>query len=206
MMYVPAGYYTLEKLINVINSYVSEYDVQFSVLNGGRIGVTYNIQRDYWFSDATITMANQGTPAQIFQVFPQNTDDGNELEIEITDTLKYILGLREITIHPLVKEFKDNDVTLTGTSIDKATFDSYNWFHFMNKANKQGQNSFACSYMGKNLPDISDGIDKMFIYCDQVEMSIVGDTYARLLAIVPLKPKDRGIHYVSTRHLTLEGN
>jgi hypothetical protein len=32
----------------------------------------------------------------------------------------------------------------------------------------------------------------MFIYCDEVENSIVGDTYARLLAIVNLKPKGRG--------------
>ena len=39
---------------------------------------------------------------------------------------------------------------------------------------------------------MSDGIDKMFICCEEVENSIVGDTYARLLAIVPLKAKDRG--------------
>ncbi|CAB4006572.1 Hypothetical predicted protein [Paramuricea clavata] len=32
MMHLPAGYYTLEKLINVLNSYVSEYDIQFSIL------------------------------------------------------------------------------------------------------------------------------------------------------------------------------
>jgi hypothetical protein len=46
--------------------------------------------------------------------------------------------------------------------------------------------------MSKFLPDISGGVDKMFIYCEELEMSIVGDTYARLLAMVPLKAKNRG--------------
>ena len=192
MMYLPAGYYTLEKLLNTLNSYVDEYDVQFLILNGGRVGVSYSIEREYWFSDETIKESGKDTPEQIFQTFSQNTDNGDELEIEITDTLKYILGLTEITVHPLVTEYKSNYFTLTGSSVDYATFNSYNWFHFMNKANKQGDNSFATSYMGKFLPDISDGIDKMFIYCEELEMSIVGDTYGRLLAIVPLKAKDRG--------------
>jgi hypothetical protein len=119
----------------------------------------------------------------------------DELEIEMTTTLQYILGMKEIIVHPLVMEHKSsliNYFDLTGWVVDQKTFDSYNWYHFMNKANKKDANGFACSYMGKILPDISDGIDKMFIYCDQVEMLVVGDTYARLLAIVPLKPKDRG--------------
>ncbi|CAB3977068.1 Hypothetical predicted protein [Paramuricea clavata] len=149
MMYIPAGYYSLEKLIHVINSYVDEYDVNFRILNGSRIGVTYNIEREYWFSNESITV-NTRNPKQIFQVFSQTTKEGDELEIELTKPLQYIL------------------------------------------ANEQGTNGFVCSYMGTFLPDISDGIDKMFIYCDQVENSIVGDTYGRLLAIVPLKPKDRG--------------
>ena len=195
MMYIPGGSYTLEKLLSVLNSYVNEYDVEFSILNGGRIGVTYSIQREYWFSDATITVSGKGVPNQIWQVFSQNTDEGDELEIEITDTLQYILGLKQIIVHPVVEEYK-KDVTsyfrLTGMSVDQATFDSYNLFHFMNKANKKGNNNFACSYMSKFLPDISGGVDKMFIYCEELEMSIVGDTYARLLAMVPLKAKNRG--------------
>jgi hypothetical protein len=192
MMYIPPGYYTLKKLIDVINSFVDEYDVKFTILNGGWIGVTYNIIWSYWFSDETISRRGRGVPAQEFQKFPQTTDVGNELEIELTPTLQYMLGMRGFRVHPLVTKYKSNYFGITGISIDQATLDSYSWFHFMNKACKQGGKPFACSYMGKYLPNISDGIDKMFIYCDELEMSIVGDTYARLLAIVPLKANDRG--------------
>ena len=191
-MFIPPGYYTLVKLIDVINSYVDEYDVKFTILNGGRIGVTYNITWNYWHSDDTIQYTNKGLPAQYFQKWPQITDYGDELEIELTPTLKYMLGMNDFRVHPLVQNFKTNYFDLTGISIDAATIRGYNWFHFMNKACKEGNNPFACSYMGKFLPDISDGIDKMFIYCDEVENSIVCDTYARLLAIVPLKAKDGG--------------
>ena len=193
MMYLPAGYYTLEKLINVLNSYVSEYDIEFSILPSGRIGVVYSIQREYWFSDETIGVVGQKTPQLILETSPQNTDNGDELEIEITDTLKYILGMRAIVVHPLVTWGKNEMRKYVGLGyMTQAQFDTFNWYYFMNKINKLGEKTFACSYTGKSLPDISDGVDKMFIYCEQLEMSIVGDTYAHLLVMVPLKPKNRG--------------
>ena len=190
MMYIPPGYYTLEKLIDVLNTYVDEYDIQFAILNGGRIGVTYSLERTYWHSDESILYANKGLPAQYFQEFSQTTEDGDELEIELTKTLKYMLGMNDFKVHPLVQEFKTNYFHKTGVSIDANTLAGYNWFHFMNKAYEAGNNPYACSYMGKYLPDISDGIDKMFIYCNEVENSIVGDTYVRLLAIDLYKKVD----------------
>ena len=123
------------------------------LLNGGRIGVTYNIQRLYWFSDETLSIRSD--PQPILQVFSQNTDDGDELEIEITETLQYILGLKKIIVHPLVTKYKSEFLMSAAIQgVDQATIYRYNWFYFMNKANKQGDNSFACSYMGKFLPDI----------------------------------------------------
>jgi hypothetical protein len=74
MMYLPPGYYTLEKLINVINSYVEEYDINFTILSGGRVAVIYNIEREYLFSDESIKDSH--IPYQNFQEFPQSTDDG----------------------------------------------------------------------------------------------------------------------------------
>jgi hypothetical protein len=48
------------------------------------------------------------------------------------------------------------------------------------------------TFYGKWLPDMSNRIDKMFIYCDQVQQSIVGNTKSQLLAIVPIKMKGQG--------------
>ena len=39
---------------------------------------------------------------------------------------------------------------------------------------------------------MSNGITEFFIYCDEVEQSIVGDVKARLLAIVPINLEDQG--------------
>ena len=190
MMYITPGYYTLEGLISILNS---EYDVRFMILNSGRIGVTYSIEREYWHSDANIVTTNSA-PLQVFETFTQNTNEGTEFEMELTESLQYMLGLRKFVVHSSVEALKDPNFYFAETqhSVSTEVFNTYSWYHFMNVANKVGDNNFACTFMGNELPDISDGIDKMFIYCEQLEMSIVGDTYAPLLAIVPLKEKDWG--------------
>jgi hypothetical protein len=48
------------------------------------------------------------------------------------------------------------------------------------------------AYWGKNLPDIMDGVNKIFIYCDQIDASIVGDSKSRLLAVVPIELDGQG--------------
>ncbi|CAB3983359.1 Hypothetical predicted protein [Paramuricea clavata] len=191
MMYLPPGAYTLEKLLDTLNTFVAEYDVKFTVLNNARIGVTYNIEREYWHSDVHIQRVTTKPPHQIFEVFSQNTAEGDEFEMVFTESLEYMLGLREIRVHPDVSETK---LKWESGSFYFANYlkPPHDWYRFMNKTNERGSNNFACSFMGKALPDISNGIDKMFVYCEQLEMSVVGDTYAPLLAIVPLKASDRG--------------
>ncbi|CAB3980636.1 Hypothetical predicted protein [Paramuricea clavata] len=191
MMYLPAGAYTLEKLLDTLNTFVAEYDVKFTLLNNGRIGVTYNIEREYWHSNTHIKRVTTKPPHQVFQAFSQNTAEGDEFEMMYTKSLEYMLGLRKLIVHP--------DVVETKLAWERGSFffanhlnPPHNLYRFMNKTNESGDNNFACSFMGEALPDISNGIDKMFVYCEQLEMSIVGDTYAPLLAIVPLKGKDRG--------------
>ena len=48
------------------------------------------------------------------------------------------------------------------------------------------------AYWGKNLPDIMDGINKIFIHCDKVEASIVGDSKSCLLAIASIELDGQG--------------
>ncbi|CAB3989374.1 Hypothetical predicted protein, partial [Paramuricea clavata] len=38
MMYLTPGYYTLKEIVDTLNAFVDEYEITFSVLNGGRIG------------------------------------------------------------------------------------------------------------------------------------------------------------------------
>ena len=42
-LYVPGGYYTLSKLLEVLNAYMNEYGVYFIALPSKRIGVTLNV-------------------------------------------------------------------------------------------------------------------------------------------------------------------
>ncbi|CAB3995355.1 Hypothetical predicted protein [Paramuricea clavata] len=193
MIYIPLGYYSLKGLISILNSYVYEYDVRFTVLNSGRIGVTYSIEREYWHSDTNIVTTNSA-PLQIYQTFSQNTNEGTEFEMELTESLQYMLGLRKIVVHSSVERLKNHTTYFNETRhlVSAEEFNVLKYYDLMNVANELGDNNFACTFMGAELPDISDGVDKMFIYCEQLEMSIVGDTYAPLLAIVPLKEKDRG--------------
>ncbi|CAB3977267.1 Hypothetical predicted protein [Paramuricea clavata] len=220
MLYLPPGSYTLEKLLLTLNALVGEYDVKFTHLNNGRIGVTYTLEREYWHSDVTIKRITTQPPHQIFEVFPQNTCESDEFQMTFTESLEYILGLQQIKIHPDVQATKDYYTTLKASgsrmfvtriqksnpSVEEDPNLGITWYNFMNKTNDCENNNFACSFMGKALPDISNGIDKMFVYCDQLEMSIVGDTYAPLLAVVPLKDDVRGTGALSvytppnTRH------
>lgn len=48
------------------------------------------------------------------------------------------------------------------------------------------------TFFGSKLPDIMDGVNKIFIYCDQVEASVVGDTKSRLLVVVPIDVSRQG--------------
>ena len=59
MMSVPAGYYTLDKLLTTLNSYyVNEYDVYFIKLQGGRVGVNFNPYREWVTIQMQIWYAN----------------------------------------------------------------------------------------------------------------------------------------------------
>jgi hypothetical protein len=173
MMYLPPGYYTLKEMVNTLNAFVDEYDVTFKILNGGRIGVSYSIERTYYSDplmarlfantdDHLTTTAH--TPQQHFRKYDYTTANGDELEIDITPTLAYMLGLSTLVVDPSVVKYKNDQLALDNSLEDKA------WYHFMNKSYNIGKNLFACTFYGAYLPDISDGIDKMFIYCDEMEM------------------------------------
>ena len=50
----------------------------------------------------------------------------------------------------------------------------------------------AQSVLSDYLPDVSDGLNKFYIYCDELERVLVGDTSAELLAIIPIDWSKQG--------------
>jgi hypothetical protein len=61
-IYLPAGYYTVGHMVASINSFVNEYELFFTVLNGGRIGVSFNVGK--------MQIAVQKTPTDQFTYTP----------------------------------------------------------------------------------------------------------------------------------------
>ena len=58
--------------------------------------------------------------------------------------------------------------------------------HFQQVADGKSLNSTAQVILSDFLPDVSDGFNKYFIYCEELERVLIGDTSAELLSIVPI--------------------
>ena len=64
--------------------------------------------------------------------------------------------------------------------------------HFEQTKDEETVISTAQSILSDYLPDVSDGLNKFYIYCDELERVLVGDTSAELLAIVPIDWSKQG--------------
>ena len=53
-------------------------------------------------------------------------------------------------------------------------------------------NSTAQVILSDFLPDVSDGLNKFYIYCEELERVLIGDTSAELLSIVPIDWSKQG--------------
>ena len=175
-LYLPAGRYTLEKIINKLDQLVEEYGIHFYILNGGHVGVSlptyyYYIYR---FADADAVSHDQRTPLTVA-----------DFNFELTKNLKYILGMDEYILHPDVA----NVFETSGRSHSSLTNDilpippteyiltKVFWTNF----NNNPINRMWFNFYGKYTPDITNGKTRMFIYCDEIVPSIVGDVRAPLL-------------------------
>ena len=58
--------------------------------------------------------------------------------------------------------------------------------HFEQVVDGNVINSTAPIILSDFLPDVSDGLNKFYIYCEQLERVLIGDTSAELLSIVPI--------------------
>ena len=58
--------------------------------------------------------------------------------------------------------------------------------HFEQVVDGNVINSTAPIILSDFLPNVSDGLNKFYIYCEELERVLIGDTSAELLSIVPI--------------------
>lgn len=177
---IPDGIYNLERLIEYINNAYDEYDVFFSIEKNGKIKLNVNLDVEYWLlqTDATYTvvthslssdLAHDGSKIHVFrQVELDKPDYKYVVNIDMSEKLSYMFG------------FKNNhyefDSTTSGTVDGK-------WLR---------EKGMYASRFADYLPDVSDGLNKIFVYCTELERVLVGDTSAELLCTIPIQWSGQG--------------
>ncbi|CAB4040550.1 Hypothetical predicted protein, partial [Paramuricea clavata] len=162
-------------MLEVLNAYVNEYGVYFLELPSKRVGVTINVGGEdfiYRYNDADKVIRVGFEPA-----------NNKAIELEFTKNLQYMLGLDKWILHPTViseTEFRAwGKLTPIQQIINTA-------FLEMNGFNKP-YNPALGTFYGAYLPDMTNGLTRMFIYCDEVVASMVGDVYGKLLAVLKIE-------------------
>ena len=176
-LFLPPGQYDLKSLVNTVNMLINEYDGFFFILNGGHVGVSFA---------STVTHLFKGTLDGSYQKYDRKKVSNN-INIEMTETLKYMLGLSKLVLHPKVAAHKKQllEQALTQPLTDWAYISDY-----LAKSSEISREYTLC--YGKYLTDITNGINTIFIYCNEVARTVVGDTSSRLLTCVHIQ-KDDGV-------------
>jgi hypothetical protein len=145
-MYLPAGTYTLKKLLRKLNKYVNEYDMVFMALYGGRVGVSFNV--------ADISFIYRYNDGDHIKQYKYEIDyPKHDVVFEMTKDLKYMLGLDTWILHPEVEQqllnHQDQWKEYTELQIILAVFD----LHTNLQISKLNTN--WASFYGKYLPDMT---------------------------------------------------
>jgi hypothetical protein len=101
-------------MVASLNSYVNEYEIFFTVLNGGRIGVSFNVGKIQY-------AVQKSTSEQLTYTNPIVSK--NMFSFELTPQLEYMLGLKVWVVHPevlatkkslhnIVAGYNDNTMTM----------------------------------------------------------------------------------------------
>ena len=177
-LFIPPGYYTLKKLVKELNRNVFEYGMHFTILAGGRIGITLGISPKY------VCRYNQEDLKSVNYIVRTATD----FSFELTRDLKYMLGLDSYILHPEVRDIFTNcpypgthPALLTQMELILTTI-------VLKRYAKKPINKLWHFFYGKFAPDMTNGKTRMFIYCDEVVPTTVGDVRAPLLAQLEIEP------------------
>jgi hypothetical protein len=98
-VYLTRGRYTLKKLIRKLNAISQEYGFHFSILPGGHVGISVNMEPKY------VYRYNDSDRLTHVSHTVKSTSD---FSFEMSKDLKYILGMDEIVLHPEVQAIFDD--------------------------------------------------------------------------------------------------
>jgi hypothetical protein len=65
-------------------------------------------------------------------------------------------------------------------------------------AYKKPYNPALGTFYGKHLPDMTNGLTRMFIYCDEVVDSIIGNTHGKILVMLQVETDSMGSAHLYT--------
>ena len=186
-LFVPAGYYTLPKLLEVLNAYLNEYGVYFIALPSKRIGVTLNV--------SGLTFTHRYTSGdRVTSITYENDGDEKSVEFEMTKDLKYMLGLEEWVLHPKV----NYEVDFRGWEKYTPLFQIISTVYLEMNSYRKPYNPALGTFYGKHLPDMTNGLTRMFIYCDEVVDSVIGNTHGKILVMLQIETDDMGSAHLYT--------
>ena len=166
---VPEGFYNLEKLINFLNNMLEEYGIYISKDNNSKIKISTDLYIEYWLNQQSSTTGKQhdGENLNKFHLSSKSCENFQKkfkinLTITLSKKLAFILGFKQSVLH------------------------------FLQEIDNETINSTAQTIFSDYSPDVSDGLNKFYIYCDELERVLVGDTSSELLAIVPINWAKQG--------------
>ncbi|CAB3996216.1 Hypothetical predicted protein [Paramuricea clavata] len=180
-MYLPRGYYTIKKMIKELNRFVQEYGMNFVLLPGGRVGLSLGIMPSYFYSYNTA----DGLTKNTYTV--RSPDD---FSFEMTKDLKYMLELDQYVLHPDVENIFKDGTTVWTNPTPPTQMQTILTTVLTAKVMGDPINKLWYFIYGKYAPDMTNGKTCMFIYCDEVVPSVVGDVRGPLLAQLQIKRQD----------------
>jgi hypothetical protein len=185
--FLPPGHYTLPKLLQVLNAYLNEYGIYFILLPSKRIGVTLNV------AGLTFTYRYNDRDQLVSKPFENPFGDG--IEFEMTKDLKYMLGLDRWILHPTVNyEVGKFGWDKTHTLLQQIISTVY----LKMNGNSLPYNPAWGTFYGEHLPDMTNGLTRMFIYCDEVVDSIIGNTHGKMLVMLQIETGAMGSSHLYT--------
>lgn len=166
---IPSGIYSLKNLINYLNNVLNEFDIFFTIENNGKIKVNVNMYVEYWLNQ-TYSLTGKA-------------HDGDKLN-------KYHLSSASLENHQ--KFFLINALFKFSPKFAFMLGFTNHEIHFQQTVDREEVASTTHFVFADFLPDISDGLDKIFIYCEELERDFVGDTSSELLTTVPIGWSEQG--------------
>ena len=137
--------------------------------NNSKIKISFDLYVEHWLNQKSSSTGKQhdGENLNKFHLSSKSCKNFQKnFKINLTLTwskkLAFILGFKEDVVH-FVQEIDNDPINSTVQTI----FSDYS-------------------------PNVSDGLNKFYIYCDELERVLVGHTSSELLAIVPINWEKQG--------------